>query len=151
MFISSYSTYIDTSKTTRLKKDRDEKDKPFSENFSKELSKSIITPRTAKSFPIDYVSNYQTFRNQQKLNYNFKNQDLAKFVKTSKQLNAQTSYKQNSRMFSLVLKPLGTLNQTHKINTVLPNNFQELKKQFARKDMISTYTSNVSYFNITAA
>jgi len=151
MFISSYSTYIDTSKTTRLKKDRDEKDKPFSANFSKELSKSIITPRTVKSFPIDYVSNYQTFRNQQKLNYNFKNQDLAKFVKTSKQLNAQTSYKQNSRMFSLVLKPLGTLNQTHKINTILPNNFQELKKQFARKDMISTYTSNVSYFNITAA
>ena len=151
MFISSYSTYIDTSKTTRLKKDRDEKDKPFSANFSKELSKSIITPRTVKSFPIDYVSNYQTFRNQQKLNYNFKNQDLAKFVKTSKQLNAQTSYKQNSRMFSLVLKPLGTLNQTHKINTILPNNFQELKKQFTRKDMISTYTSNVSYFNITAA
>jgi hypothetical protein len=151
MFISSYSTYIDTSKTTRLKKDRDEKDKPFSANFSKELSKSIITPRTVKSFPIDYISNYQTFRNQQKLNYNFKNQDLAKFVKTSKQLNAQTSYKQNSRMFSLVLKPLGTLNQTHKINTILPNNFQELKKQFARKDMISTYTSNVSYFNITAA
>ena len=151
MFISSYSTYIDTSKTTRLKKDRDEKDKPFSANFSKELSKSIITPRTVKSFPIDYISNYQTFRNQQKLNYNFKNQDLAKFVKTSKQLNAQTSYKQNSRMFSLILKPLGTLNQTHKINTVLPNNFQELKKQFARKDMISTYTSNVSYFNITAA
>ena len=151
MFISSYSTYIDTSKTTKLKKDRDEKDKPFSANFSKELSKSIITPRTVKSFPIDYVSNYQTFRNQQKLNYNFKNQDLAKFVKTSKQLNAQTSYKQNSRMFSLVLKPLGTLNQTHKINTILPNNFQELKKQFARKDMISTYTSNVSYFNITAA
>jgi len=151
MFISSYSTYIDTSKTTRLKKDRDEKDKPFSANFSKELSKSIITPRTVKSFPIDYISNYQTFRNQQKLNYNFKNQDLAKFVKTSKQLNAQTSYKQNSRMFSLILKPLGTLNQTHKINTILPNNFQELKKQFARKDMISTYTSNVSYFNITAA
>ena len=151
MFISSYSTYIDTSKTTRLKKDRDEKDKPFSANFSKELSKSIITPRTVKSFPIDYVSNYQTFRNQQKLNYNFKNQDLAKFVKTSKQLNAQTSYKQNSRMFSLVLKPLGKLNQTHKINTILPNNFQELKKQFTRKDMISTYTSNVSYFNITAA
>ena len=151
MFISSYSTYIDTSKTTRLKKDRDEKDKPFSANFSKELSKSIITPRTVKSFPIDYVSNYQTFRNQQKLNYNFKNQDLAKFVKTSKQLNAQTSYKQNSRMFSLILKPLGTLNQTHRINTILPNNFQELKKQFARKDMISTYTSNVSYFNITAA
>ena len=151
MFISSYSTYIDTSKTTRLKKDRDEKDKPFSANFSKELSKSIITPRTVKSFPIDYISNYQTFRNQQKLNYNFKNQDLAKFVKTSKQLNAQTSYKQNSRMFSLVLKPLGTLNQTHKINTILPNNFQELKKQFTRKDMISTYTSNVSYFNITAA
>jgi hypothetical protein len=151
MFISSYSTYIDTSKTTRLKKDRDEKDKPFSANFSKELSKSIITPRTVKSFPIDYVSNYQTFRNQQKLNYNFKNQDLAKFVKTSKQLNAQTSYKQNSKMFSLVLKPLGTLNQTHKINTILPNNLQELKKQFTRKDMISTYTSNVSYFNITAA
>jgi hypothetical protein len=104
-----------------------------------------------QSLPIDYVSNNKTFQNQQKLNYNFKNQDLAKFIKDSTQQNAKTSYKQNSKMFSLIQKPLGTLNQTPKIDKTLPSNLQELKKQFIRRDMINTYISNQSYYNLTSA
>jgi hypothetical protein len=151
MFVSSYSTYIDTTKINRLKKPINTQDKNFSEKFSKELSKSIIIPKATQSFPIDYVSNYKTFQNQQKLNYNFKNQDLAKFIKDSTQQNAKTSYTQNSKMFSLIQKPLGTLNQTPKIDKTLPSNLQELKKHFIRRDMINTYISNQSYYNLTSA
>jgi hypothetical protein len=151
MFVSSYSTYIDTTKINRLKKPINIQDKNLSEKFSKELSKSIIIPKAMQSLPIDYVSNNKTFQNQQKLNYNFKNQDLAKFIKDSTQQNAKTSYKQNSKMFSLIQKPLGTLNQTPKIDKTLPSNLQELKKQFIRRDMINTYISNQSYYNLTSA
>ena len=54
-------------------------------------------------------------------------------------------------MFSLIQKPLGTLNQTPKIDKTLPSNLQELKKQFIRRDMINTYISNQSYYNLTSA
>ena len=54
-------------------------------------------------------------------------------------------------MFSLIAEPSTTLNQTPKVDKKLPNNLQELKAQFIRKDMISAYTANESYFNITAA
>jgi cell fate (sporulation/competence/biofilm development) regulator YlbF (YheA/YmcA/DUF963 family) len=151
MFVTSYSTYIDTSKTDRLKKDRDVKDKAYSQSFAKKLSQSIVTPRTIENLPIDYISNYKAFNNKQKLNYNFKNENLKKYIKTSTQLNAQTTYKQNSRVFSLILKPLTTLSQTPKIDKKLSNDLQELKEQLIRKDMISAYKSNESFFNITAA
>jgi hypothetical protein len=54
-------------------------------------------------------------------------------------------------VFSLILKPLTTLSQTPKIDKKLSNDLQELKEQLIRKDMISAYKSNESFFNITAA
>ena len=79
MFVSSYNTYISTNNSNRSENYKSKEVKSDTA-FSSELSKfTLLKPYTQTDLPIDYVSNYKSFSNQQKLYeqmQNFNSQEL---------------------------------------------------------------------------
>jgi len=151
MFVSSYSTYINTNTSEKTDKLRVENKKDESKSFGPEVSKnSPLEAYSAKNLPIDYVSNYKSFNNQQKLQEQVKSQDELKSKKTTAMKNAKIAYEDNSKIFSLLKKPTTTLNQTKRIDKKLPLNIQEIKESNLRHTMVNTYLENDKYYQITA-
>ena len=148
MFVSSYSTYINTN--DKLSKPKIDIQKVQEKSFNNILSKSTtLVAYDTKNLPINYISNYKSFSNKQKLLDNqTKNKNTVKFKKINdfKKINniknAKDSYKSNSHMFSLVSIPKTTINQTPKIN-----NFNLLNM---KHKMVNTYIENDKYYQITA-
>jgi len=152
MFVSSFSTYVHTANTNKSGdfKKSDEKEK--SESFSKSLSDlTILKPYSDKSLPINYISNYKSFHNHQKLQEHLESQSEYKLKQLSTLNSAKIAYDENSKMFSLARKPSLSLSQTPKIDEKLPRQEQEAKEKTLRHSMINTYISNDNYYRITAA
>ncbi len=152
MFVSLYSTYVNTSgsnKSADLKSNDTKEEKyPFSET---PLDKTVIKSHTDKNLPIDYISNYKSFNNKQKLQEEFCGADEQKLKQLSVINNAKTAYEANTTMFSLVKKPSAPLGQTQKIDEKLPREIKEIKEKNLRQAMVSTYAANNRYYEITAA
>jgi len=140
MLVSSYNMYIDNVSTQRTQNKKSSvlktSTKPFFvEAQSKAQTKSISLNN---SLPINYISKYKILNNRQAL----QRQELAantpkmKFTKISSINNAQVAYGENSKMFSLFIKPKPTLNQT--------------PKSALKNTMINTYIANENYYKITA-
>lgn len=152
MFVSSYNTYVHTSNTNKSSDLRRSDDKEKSEGFSKSLSDlSIVKPFTDKSLPIDYISNYKSFHNHQRLQEQLETQGEYKLKQLSTLNNAKIAYDENSKMFPLTKKPHAPLSQTPKIDEKLPRQDQEAKEQVLRHTMLNTYISNDNYYRVTAA
>ncbi len=150
MFVSSYSTYIGTNNTQRVDKERVEHSKSSSASFKSVLAKETIVEPNNPNLPINYVSNFKAFSNKQKLQEKLDNQDTLKYSKMKKLKNAQTAYEDNSKIFSLILKPKLTLGQTLPQENRLSNDLQETQQQTMRHKMVNTYISNDNYYKITA-
>ncbi|RLA77710.1 MAG: hypothetical protein DRG78_16760 [Epsilonproteobacteria bacterium] len=151
MFVSSYSTYINTSNPDRITKSQTDSKKSEIKSFQSVLTKSTpLHAYNSKNIPIDYISNYKSFNNQQKLQDQVKSKDEVKFKKISDIKNAKVAYTDNSKMFSLLKVPEISLNQTPQINKNLPQNIQDLKENNLRYKMVNTYMSNDRYYQITA-
>ena len=155
MFVSSYSTYIRTNNTDRISKDRELQEKKPSESFASKLSQSnVIESRNSLNFPINYISNYKALGNKQKLQENLtkdlQNQNIQKFSKQSAQIGAKEAYNSNSRMFSFLIKPSFTLDQTPKIDKKLSQDIKNIKETNMRNTMVNTYLANDKYYQITA-
>ncbi|ABB44837.1 hypothetical protein Suden_1560 [Sulfurimonas denitrificans DSM 1251] len=152
MFVSSFNTYVHT---TNINKNGDFKkgdDKEKSESFSKSLSDlNIVKPYIDKNLPINYVSNYKSFHNHQKLQEQLTSQSEYKLKQLSTLNNAKVAYDENSKMFSLAKKPSISLSQTPTIDENLPPKEQKAKEKSLRHSMINTYISNDNYYRITAA
>ena len=155
MFVSSYSTYIDTTTTKHIQNERNDTEKkvskvPFESKLLQNVSKNV---NVGNSIPLNYISNYKALNNQQKLS----NQELlqekakTKFTKLSSMDSASVAYTSNSRMFSLVQKPKQTIDQTPRVDANLTSPAQEKQETFLRTKMINAYVSNENYYNITAA
>jgi len=158
MFISSYMTYIDPSRTKRLQDQREETTKEPAGSFASKPSKTTNQELIlSKKLPLSYISNYKTLYTKQRLmaQLEHKNmpQDFAKmkFTKINAQASAQLSYTQNSTMFSLLSKPKATLSQTPQHNKHLPEQAQKQKEHIVRAAMINTYVANENYYRLTAA
>lgn len=152
MFVSSYNTYVNATNNTKNSdfKRIDEKEK--SENFTKNLSDlNVVKPYSDKNLPIDYISNYKSFHNHQKLQEHLESQSEYKLKQLSTQNSAKEAYAENSKMFSLTKKPHTSLSQTPKTDEKLPLKDQEAKERALRHTMVNTYTSNENYYRITAA
>lgn len=151
MFVSSYSTYVNTSSSDRINRDRVEQQKYEQKSFSSELSKSS-TPSsvTIKSFPVDYVINSKTFTNQYKLHEQLKTEDSEKLKKISDMKNAQTAYNDNSTTFSLLIKPKISLKSVEQIDKKLPENIQKIVEDNLKRIMANTYVENDKYYQVTA-
>ena len=138
MFVSSYSTYISTDNQNKISKERGSDTKKTSDTFSSKLQQTaVLESKTIKNIPISYISNYKSFSNKQKLEQNLKNSNFEKYAKVNAQTNAKTAYAENSKMFSLVIKPSVTL-----------NNIQKKELYIHALDI---YRSNDKYYQITAA
>ena len=154
MFVSSYNTYIATNTADKVSKKRDvsatkEQDFTFS---SKLIQNSLLESTTIKNLPVNYISNYKAFSNKQKLQQDLQNKELQTYTKTKAQITAQSEYAQNSKMFSLLIKPSPVvLDNLPKANKELSQDLKDAKEQDLRKKMVNTYAENNRYFYITAA
>ena len=155
MFVSSYSTYIDTTATSKVNSERRELNKKSSDSFSsKLLTTTPKTLSTAKQLPVDYISDYKALYNRQKLDQEKdfgKKVATMKFSKMSSQSAAQVVYTANSTMFSLIPKPKVALDQTPSLSKKLPPQAQEAGKELLKIDMVNAYIANDNYYRITAA
>ncbi|MDD5400331.1 MAG: hypothetical protein PHQ93_03980 [Sulfurimonas sp.] len=152
MFVSSFNTYISTNSSNKSDNYKDRDFKSDAESFSSELSKStILKPYINKNLPIDYVSNYKSFNNQQKLYEQLQNQNGEELKKLNILNNAKVAYEESTKMFSLLKRPTLTLSQTPKIDEKLPRDAQEAKEKSLRHTMVNTYLANDNYYRVTAA
>jgi len=154
MFVSSYSTYIDTSTTKRNQNERSESAKKPSEPFESKLLQT--TPKDVvlgSKLPLNYISNYKALNNQQKLQEKelTQNPSKLKFSKISSMNSAHVAYGDNSKMFSLIVKPKQTIDQTPRVDKNLPQEAQNIQGNIMKQEMINTYISNENYYHITAA
>ena len=163
MFVSSYNTYIQTNASHKTEKQKIEKSESDSA-FSAKLFEKPKLKLSSTSFPVDYISKGKSSKNQVEIqrqlfvlqnpeNIEQKNQTKLKkaFTSQQKMKSAQTAYKDNSRLFSLLQKPqTKTIDQTPKVNVKLPENIQELKEENMRRVMVNAYIQNDKYYKITA-
>ena len=151
MYVSSFSTYINTESSTKTQKSAPSNTEKIKETFnSKLLFKTVKNVDTSPKFPINYISNYKALNNQQKLQENHQNIAKDNFLKLEMQSSAKSAYSDNSVIFSKIVPPRATLNQTPKIDKTLPKNIQNIKENNLRHIMINTYISNENYYKTTA-
>ena len=151
MYVSSFSTYINAESSARVQQSGAQNNKSSTESFeTKLLSKTVKDIDTSAKFPINYISNYKALNNQQKLQENPQNSEKTKFLKLEAQAEAKNAYSDNSKIFSQILTPRATLDQTPKIDKRLPENIQDIKEKNLRHTMVNTYVSNDNYYKITA-
>jgi len=164
MFVSSYSTYIQTNTSDKTAKQKVEKSssEPKSFNFKANQSTSSGIAKSS-TIPVNYISKSQVLNNKQELDYQ-KNQlqeSQHKNIKQTKQnvnnfkvnnslVNAKSAYESNSKMFSLIMKPQSALDQTPKISKALPPKAQEAKELSLKHLMVNTYLDNDNYYKVTA-
>lgn len=144
MFVSSYNTYIGTNANEKINKPNFDSQKTQNKSFANSLqSSSILVAYDSKNIPINYISNYKSFYNKQKLQDNQeKTKDELEFKKISDFKNAKISYENNSNLFSFMRVPKSSINQTPKINQVNILN--------VRHTMVNTYLANDKYYQISA-
>ncbi|MDD2652653.1 MAG: hypothetical protein PHX44_06350 [Sulfurimonas sp.] len=152
MFVSSYNTYVQTDNTN---KSRDFKANEFKKEsfFLSEAASNepAFAPRNEKSLPIDYISNYKSFQNQQKLQEQLQGQDRFTLKGLNVLADAKNAYEESAKKFSLAKKPTLALDLTPKIDITLPQETKEAKVKTLRHVMINTYVANENYYRITAA
>lgn len=154
MFVSSYSTYIDTSVTKKLQNDKASEPVKKTESFASKLLQNTSTSAfTNSKIPLNYISNYKALNNRQLLDSqeNKQNSAKTKFSKLSAMSSSKVSYEANTKMFSFLVKPKSTIDQTPRVDKNLPPKAQESQESFMRVKMLNTYIANDNYFRITAA
>ncbi len=151
MFVSSFNTYINADSMAKAHTNKVKESKSTPALFeTKLLSKTVKNLDTSPKFPITYISNYKALNNQQKLRENPQSSEKNKFLKLEAQVEAKNAYSDNSKIFSLILAPRATLDQTPKIDKKLPQDIRDIKEKNLRHTMVNTYISNENYYKITA-
>ena len=152
MFVSSYSTYVQTDSTNKSRDFKTNEFKRDSFSLSETASNEpAFAPRDEKSLPIDYVSNYKSFQNQQKLQEQLQGQDGFTLKGLNTLANAKNAYEESAKKFSLAKKPTFALDLTPKIDVTMPQETKEAKVKTLRQTMVNTYLANDRYYRITAA
>ena len=152
MFVSSYSTYVDTNRLQKSQETKKEERKTDSSAFAKQLKFNPNAPqKQTNQFPVNYISDYKILSNQQKLQQETQqNAQKLKFTKIKAFDSAKNAYTDNTKIFSLLIKPKATLNQTPRIDKEMPPQAQEAKESIMRHQMLNTYIANENYYKKTA-
>lgn len=165
MFVSSYSTYIQSDFSSKESKQKLEKLASTSQDFSSKLAQNstLVSGFPNSSIPIDYISRSQTYTNKQELEFQkeqLKNPDNKEAKATKETLNTFTSYNSlssaknayeaSNKMYSLFPKQSITIDQTPKMDKNLPQEAYEAKDLAMKYKMINTYISNDNYYRVTA-
>jgi hypothetical protein len=151
VYISSYNTYITANTADKIQRERGEESSKSSSSFSKKLSEQTIKViDTSSKFPINYISDYKVLNNQQRLKDDTLNKERAKFSKVKTLINSKSAYTEGSKIFSLLLKPSATLNQTPQVDKKMPKDAQKAKETIMKHTMVNTYIANDNYYKLTA-
>lgn len=165
MFVSSYNTYIQTDTSSRVQKQREDKQQGngSESSFSSKFLNKVEDKSPAlfsSSLPIDYTKDSNYFANRFKVQVqeeSKQDQELAKTEQSTKAFsnvsisqNATVAYESNSKLFSLLRKPKVSLDQTPHTNSDLPQDIQSIQESNLRNIMVNTYLANDNYYKITA-
>ena len=147
MFVSSFNTYISDINLKRTKQNTQEtkNEGRYSSASNFEKKQQVLSSKVDIKTPINYISNYKSFANKQKLQEDkskIQEQPTKKFSKINNITNAKTSYEANSKMFSLRRVPQIPIGQLQRKNESLPIKLQQ--------KMVNTYIANDNYYKITA-
>ncbi|MBU1217399.1 hypothetical protein KJ870_03225 [bacterium] len=156
MFVSSYSTYIQTNTNDKNVKQKDVsygKDSGFS---SKLLKESVADTAKNASLPVDYIArnnNFYTklFLEEHQDEQSAQTKELThKFIDQSTLQDAKKAYTQAPKMTSLFRETFLALDKTQLAEAKPSQNTQDFKDAKMRKLMINTYIANENYYKITA-
>ena len=151
MFISSYATYVNTNATEKQDRQRLDTQNKVSKTFSSVLTKNTpVQAYNPKNFPINYISNYKSLNNQQKLEQQVNNENTSKVQNLKDFTGAKLAYQSNTVMFSLVKQPRVALSQKSSISEVYPQNIQDIKENNLKNKMVNIYLENDRYYQVTA-
>ena len=150
MYVSSYSTYINTNNSEKVQRERQVPQKESNDSFAKLLPTANKILNNSTKLPVDYVSNSKVLSNQQKLQEETQNNSKMKFSKIKAFVSAKDAYSDNSKIFSLLIKPSATLDQTPKVDKKMPKAAQDAKEAIMKHTMVNTYIANENYYKITA-
>lgn len=155
MFVSSYNTYVHSNSSEKVQKEKEvQPSKSTYSRFANEQAQTTNQSLTLakKELPLSYISNYKVMNNQQKLqdDTQTKQTQKTKFTKITTLNSAKSAYTENSTLFASLRKPKVTLNQTHSINTTLPEKAQQAQELIMKRNMLNTYIANDNYYKITA-
>jgi len=145
MFVSSFNTYISDINLKKARQNTQKVKDAERSDFSSHLpeNQQVLASKVDFKTPINYISNYKSFANKQKLqDEKLTKKPIERFTKINKMQNAKTSYEVNSKKFSLLRVPHITLNQVQKQEDKLPIKLQQ--------KMVNTYIANDNYYRITA-
>jgi len=145
MFVSSFNTYISDINLKKARQNTQKAKDSEKSSFSSHLQENqqVLTSKVDFKTPINYISNYKSFANKQKLqDEQLTKKPIERFSKINKMQSAKTSYEVNSKKFSLLRVPHITLNQVQKPEEKLPIKLQQ--------KMVNTYIANDNYYKITA-
>ena len=164
MFVSSYSTYISSNSSQKNSATKTHSSEVKSDLFSSKIPKSVKTSSLLKpTISANYISQERStynkqlielkqnnIQNEKKEDFKTANNSTKNFSLSASLLSARVAYSSNSKMFSLLRKPVATLNQTPTLDTTLPKNVQEIQEKNMRNLMVNTYLANDNYYKITA-
>jgi hypothetical protein len=156
MFVSSYSTYIQTNSDSKSVKNRDAAYANSSNSTSKVYEQSVPDSPKKASFAVDYIAKNNSFYTKLFLE---KNQDeqsnqtkelTHKFIDQSTLQDAKKAYTQVPKMTSLFRETFIALNKMQQTESKPAQSSQDFKETKMRKLMINTYIANDNYYKITA-
>jgi hypothetical protein len=156
MFVSSYSTYIQTNANDKNVKQKDVsygKDSGFS---SKLLKESVTDTAKNASLPVDYIAKNNNFYTKLFLEKHQDEQSAQtkelthKFIDQSTLQDAKKAYTQMPKMSSFFRETIMALDKKLQDEAKPSQATQEIKDVNIRKLMINTYIANDNYYKITA-
>lgn len=156
MFVSSYSTYIQTNtenKNVRQREAASSNTSTFSTKLYEEVPPEL---NTRASLPVDYIAKNNNFYTKLFL---AKNQDeqsnqttelTHKYIDQTTLQDAKKAYTQTPKMPSLFRDTFLSFDKTPLVESKPAPATQEFKNAKMRKLMINTYIANDNYYKITA-
>ncbi|MDD2906873.1 MAG: hypothetical protein WBK95_08105 [Sulfurimonas sp.] len=152
MFVSSYTTYVQTSTQNKPSQSK-EYDSKNSSGFSTKLSqKTSETTFQKPAVALDYISKNNTFYTKLVLEKNLDEQSREtkelsnKFTQQSVLQDAKTAYSQAPKVTSFFREALNSFTKTQESESPISDQTQELQEKQMRKLMINTYTANENYY-----
>lgn len=159
MFVSSYSTFINTQTADKTHKEKATPSQKgsYSRLATQELqniSQNETSKTTKTQLPLNYISDYKVLNNQYKLlqesQSTQESKNKSKFTKISTLQSAQDAYVQNSTLFASLKKPKVALAQMPLLNAQLPQESLKAQENILKITMVNTYIANDNYYKITA-
>ena len=156
MFVSTYSTYLNTNSVNKTTKEKDTllPSKPFSLFESENIKSTLPSSNLLKNSMVNYLSHNKILSTKQRiyqqLEQNSTEANIKKLTNISSKINAPATYAENTKMFPLTLREQLTLKGKEPVDKNLPKDLQELKKSNLKLEMVNTYIANDKYYQLTA-